>query len=150
MEQLFFSDAKLSKSRFGKGLNGQMPPRLQTTNDSSDFSRTRFVLRESWNTKYARQLLFNKPAITPFRAVTNSGDLLSRKNYSCGGSNQVALSKPGIKGAKVLMGHILNNCDGTGVYPSSCNVKYVYDSSDYTRFLKDREINIKYNDLVFG
>ncbi len=147
MEQLFFNDAKFSQSRFGKGITGKMPSRVQTTHDSSDFPQTRFVLRESWNTKYARQLLFNKPAITPFRAVTNSGDLLSRKNYSCGGSNQVAQSKPGIKG---MMGHILSNCDGTGVAPSSCNVKYVYDSSDYTRFLKQREMNVNYNDLTFG
>ena len=27
-------------------------------------------------------------------------------------------------------------CDGTGVQPSSCNVKYVYDSSDFIRFKK--------------
>jgi len=145
MEQLFFNDIKFSK----KGL-GKMPQRLQTTHDSSEFPLTRFVLRDSWNTKYTRQLAFNKSAITPFRAVTNSGDLLSRKNYSCGGSNQVAQSKPGIKGLKGMMGHILNNCDGTGIPASSCNVNYVYDSSDYTRFVKQREANVNYNDVSFG
>ena len=146
MQQIFFDGSKISYSHFGK-RSGKMSQRLQTTHDSSDFPLTRIIVRDSWNTNYSRQLLYNKSAITPFRAVTNSGDLLSRKNYSCGGSNQV--SRPCIKGIQSLMGHILNNCDGTGIPPSSCNVNYVYDSSNYTRFLKQRELNITYNELKF-
>lgn len=132
------------------GVRGQMPPRLQTTHNSSDFARTRFTLRDSWNTNYRRQIDARTSAITPFRAVTNSGDLLSRKNYSCGGSNQVSQSKPGIKGIQGVMGHVLDNCDGSGVPAATCNVKYVYDSSNYTQFRKQREMNVNYDDLTFG
>ena len=145
MNQWFFSDAVYSRSKYGKGVKGQMPQKVQTTQNSSEFARNRFALRDSWNTTYRRQIDSRTSAITPFRAVTNSGDLLSRKGYSCGGSNQPA--KPGSRGA---MGHVMNNCDGTGVPAAACNVKYVSDSSDYTRFCKQRELNVNYNDLTFG
>jgi hypothetical protein len=129
---------------------GIMPPRLQTTHDDSSFPMSRFVLRQAWNTTYNRQLGYTRSAITPFRAVTNAGDLLSRKNYSCGGNSQTPQSKPGMHGIKMRMGHVMNNCDNSSVPAASCNVKYVYDSSNYTRFRKEREMNVNYNDLTFG
>ena len=51
---------------------------------ADDFAQTRFTLREAWNTtRYSGQDgLGNKRIITPFRAVNNAGDVLSRKNYS--------------------------------------------------------------------
>ena len=98
----------------------------------------------SWNTTYKNQLGGSGAAATPFRIVTNSGDLLGRKNYSCGGSCQTSQSKPNIKGIKSRMGHILDNCDNSGVSSASCNVKYVYDSSDYTRFKKEQSLNQQY------
>jgi hypothetical protein len=33
---------------------------------------------------------------------------------------------------------------------AACNVKYVYDSSDYTTYLKQRAVVKNYNDLTFG
>jgi hypothetical protein len=33
---------------------------------------------------------------------------------------------------------------------AACNVKYVYDSSDYITYLKQRAINKNYNDLSNG
>jgi hypothetical protein len=33
---------------------------------------------------------------------------------------------------------------------ATCNGKWVYDSSDYTRFLKQQAFNKNYNDLTFG
>ena len=33
---------------------------------------------------------------------------------------------------------------------AACNVKYVYDSSDYTTYLKQRAVNKNYNDLSYG
>ncbi len=121
--------------------------RIQTTYDSSEIPMTRFVLRQAWNTRYNKSI---NRAITPFRAATNSGDLLSRRDYSCGGSCQTPQSIPGIKGIRSRMGHIVNNCDGSGIPPASCNVKYVYDSSNYIKFRKQREVNVNYVDQIFG
>ena len=100
----------------------------------------RFQLKNAWNTTYRKQLDKGnvKRIITPFRAVNNCGDLLSRQNYSCGGSSQVANSRPGLKGLR--LGAIFSNCDGTGVPPASCNTKYVYDGSDYVTYLKQRSM----------
>jgi hypothetical protein len=45
---------------------------------------------------------------------------------------------------------MFNNCDGTGVPASSCNVKFVADSSDYTKFKKQSAMNRNYNDASNG
>lgn len=100
-----------------------------------EFVNIRHALREAWNTKYKSQMGNNTLRITPFRAVTNSGDLLSRKNYSCGGSASIQ-SRPNVFGIKGHLGAILDNCDNSGIESSNCNVKYVYDSSDYVKYLK--------------
>ena len=136
--------------KLGSGLPGFIPQTLQTTNNYDEFAQTRFLLKEAWNTKYARQLDYQKAICTPFRAVNNAGDLLSRKNYSCGGPCQTFQSRPGLFGLKTHFGHIQDLCDGSGVPPSSCNGKYVYDSSDYSRYLKQKAINKNYNDLSYG
>ena len=41
-------------------------------------------------------------------------------------------------------------CDDSSVPASSCNVKYVYDSSNFTRFRKETAVNKGYNDTSFG
>ena len=76
--------------------------------------------------------------------------MLSRPAYSCGGPCQTFQSRPGMFGLRSAFGHIADNCDGTGIPPSSCNVKYVYDSSNYTRYMKEKAINKLYNDLSYG
>jgi hypothetical protein len=38
----------------------------------------------------------------------------------------------------------------TSIPAAACNVKYVYDSSDYTTYLKQKAINKNYNDLSYG
>ena len=40
--------------------------------------------------------------------------------------------------------------DGTGVPSATCNTKFVYDGSDYTRFRKLMAVNRNYNDAGFG
>jgi hypothetical protein len=52
-------------------------------------------------------------------------------------------------GLKHRFGAIQNVCDETAVPPSACNVRYVYDSSNYTKFLKERAMNKNYNDRSF-
>ena len=134
----------------GGGIRGIMPRPVVLHDNADSFAQTRFLLKDAWNTDYIRQLGSNKRIITPFRAVNNSGDILSRKNYSCGGSCQTFQSRPGMHGLKGLFGAIQSRCDGSGVPPASCNVKYVYDGSDYTTYLRQRAMNKNFNDRSFG
>jgi hypothetical protein len=137
----------------GGGLRGFMPRNIQKVDkDAEDFENVRYTLREAWNTSYSQELRNSnlKLAQTPFRAVNNSGDLLSRQSYSCSGPCQSFQSRPGLFGLKGHMGAIHSKCDGTGLPPASCNVKYVYDSSNYTTFLKQQATQRNYNDLSYG
>ncbi len=123
-----------------KGASIQKP---KPTVDTSERSRDRFVLRNAWNTNTLNRTgtvtigaVTSELKMGAFRAVNNAGDSLSRKNYSCGGSNMIS-SRPGVM---ILTtkdgGQDASNCDGTGVPPSTCNVKYVYDSSEFTKYKK--------------
>jgi len=129
-------------------VRGIMPRPTINQDKTEDYHQTRFLLRQAWNTKYISQLGAYKRVLTPFRAVNNAGDLLCRKNYSCGGPSQVASSRPGLSGLRI--GAIFSNCDGTNVPGSSCNPKYVYDSSNYTTYLKQKANVKNYNDTSFA
>jgi hypothetical protein len=148
----------------GGAIQGYMPQAVQT-NDKTypEFEQIRFTLKNAWNTTYPSQLRRNnlKQSITtPFRAVNNAGDLLSRENFSCGGSCQSFQSRPGLSGLKSHFGSISTSCTPSASYNSlqliknipaaACNVKYVYDSSDYITYLKQKAINKNYNDYSFG
>jgi len=134
-------------SVLGGGLPGFIPPSVITTDNYDEFAQMRFYLRESLNTNYLRQKTnygTKAAANTPFRLSTNAGDPLSRRNYSCGGVS-IQASRPRNHGLKNLYGSINSLCDGSGVEPSACNVRYVYDSSDYTRFKRSIAANKVYN-----
>lgn len=137
-------------SYLGGGIHGFIPQPLITTDRTVDVIQTRFLLREAWNNNYKRLADYKKTPVTPFRAVTNAGDLFSRQNYSCGGACQTYQSRPRLNGLKTRFGHIVSTCDATGVPPSSCNTKYVYDSSNYTRYMKEKAINQLYDDRSNG
>lgn len=139
-------------SPLGGGTRGFIPQAVSDTNNYDEYAQNRFSLRQSWNTLYPSQLKnsLRKRVITPFRAVTNSGDLLSRDYYSCGGPCQTFQSRPGLFGLRGGFGAIQSKCDNTNVPPATCNVKYVYDSSDYITYLKLNAINKNYNDLSNG
>ena len=134
----------------GGAIRGYMATSVMD-NDKSypNYEHIRFSLKQAWNTLYPSQLKASgkQRIITPFRAVNNSGDILCRENYSCGGSCQSFQSRPNMKGLSTRFGAIQSVCDGTFVPPASCNVKYVYDSSDYITFVKQQAINKNYNDL---
>jgi hypothetical protein len=136
-------------SNLGGGpFNGFSP--IQTINNfkNSEDVINRRVLRSGWNTSYATGTVNGKSrVVTPFRAVNNLGDFLERKNYVCGGPNQVNATYPGWKNR---IGSIISQCDGTGVPSSTCNVKFVADSSDYTKYRKLQSANHLYNDLKNG
>ena len=128
----------------GGSYNGLSSKQTVTSKRDSEGVINRRVVRDSWNTPYATGTYNgNKRVITPFRAVNNLGDFLSRQNYVCGGPNQVNASKPGMKSK---IGSMIMTCDATGVPASSCNTKFVSDSSDYVRFKKQRATNQNYND----
>lgn len=148
----------------GGAIQGYMP---QTTINVDkrypEYEQIRVILKQAWNTRYRAQLRRNnlKQSITtPFRAVNNAGDLLSRDNYSCGGTCQTYQSRPGLHGLKMRFGAIQKTCVPSSVNNSlqmienipaaACNVKYVYDSSDYTTYLKQRAVNKNYNDYSYG
>ena len=139
----------------GGGIRGFMArPIVDVDKDYVDYEQIRFTLRQGWNTNYQGELYAKfgttKSPVTPFRAVTNSGDLLSRQNYSCGGGCQTFQSRPNLKGLKQRFGAIQSLCDESTLPPASCNVKYVYDSSDYTTYLKQRATARNYNDISYG
>lgn len=120
---------------------------INGTNDSDDVM-TRKILRDSWDNSGASGAINGyRRVITPFRAVNHLGDFLARKNYVCGGPNQVHAERPGWKS---IIGSIISNCDGTGVPAGSGNSKFVSDSSDYTTFKRQTAVVNNYNDLSFG
>lgn len=148
----------------GGAIRGYMPPTTQLTDKRyPEYEHIRFTLKNGWNTSYPSQLRrnqLNKSIVTPFRAVNNAGDLMSRKNYSCGGSCQTFQSRPNMKGLKGHFGAVQNGCIPSDFYnslqmlrdipASACNGKFVYDSSDYVTYLKQRAVVQNYNDLTYG
>jgi len=149
----------------GGAIRGYMP---QTTINVDkrypEFEQIRFTLKNAWNTTYPSQLraanLPKRTITTPFRAVNNAGDLLSRENFSCGGSCQSFQSRPGLRGLNIRFGATSISCTPSTAYNSlqlnrsvpsaTCNVKWVYDSSDYITYLKQKAVNNNYNDLSYG
>ena len=123
----------LDASNLGGGkYNGYSPKQTINNYKDSEQSTIRFLLRSGWNTQNASSTINGRNrVITPFRAVNNAGDFLSRTNYSCGWLNT-------------------QNCDKSGIPPAACNTKYVYDSSDYIKFRKQQAVNRNYNDKSFG
>ena len=136
----------------GNGVYNGISPK-QTINCVKDSEQTRIrrILRNSWNTQYAVGTVNGHSRIaTPFRAINNLDDFLSRPDYFCGhGPNPVKSSYLG-KSLNFLAGSPQQTCDTTGVSGSTCNPKFVSDSSDYTTFKKQRAINSTYNDSSFG
>ena len=138
----------LGGSNLGGGFQGISPKQTINNNKNSEQVMTRRILSKSWNGAYATgQVNGRQRIVTPFRAVSNLGDFLARPDYICGGSNQVNASKPGMKGR---IGSIISHCDGTGIPSSTCNVRFVPDSSDYITYKKQRAIGQTYNDNSMG
>jgi hypothetical protein len=145
----------MSGSRsLGGGFRGIAPPPISngTMKGSSEYETTRFVLRKAWNGLAASKNVNGRaPAATPFRVVNNAGDYLSRENYTSGGSNQVTTAKRSITASwRSLAGGVHPTNDGTGIPSATCNTKFVYDGSDYTKFRRQMAVNRNYNDAGFG
>lgn len=138
----------LGGKALGGAIQGKSPKQTITNYKGSDQVMSRRLVVKSWNSAYATGLVNGKSRVTtPFRAVNNSGDYLSRVQYSCGGPNPTNADKPGWKSRIRSM---FSNCDGSGIPASSTNIKFVADSSEYSKFRKNRAINLNYNDSSFG
>jgi len=144
----------------GGGIKGRMPQTVLTHDNSDSFARQRFTLVNGFNTSKSTGALYPRRILTPFRAMNNAGDLLLRQNYSCGGSCQTQQSRPGLYGLSNSFGATSTSCqadifwspiqNNPKVPSGTCNGKYVYDGSDYTRFKKLQSVNRNYNDISFG
>ena len=144
----------------GGGIRGIMPQSVMDHNNSDEFARTRFYLKDAWNTSSTSGSSYPKRIVGPFRAVNNAGDILSRQDYSCGGTCQSYQSRPGLSGLRGRFGSISASCSPSALYSanqinaavpaSACNGKFVYDGSDYINFKKNQAINRNYNDRSFG
>ncbi len=159
-----FQNFVVNPKNSGGAIKGYMPQTTQNVDKRyPEFEQIRFTLKNAWNTTYPSQLRkahITKSITTPFRAVNNAGDLLSRENFSCGGSCQSFQSRPNMRGLKIRFGSTSISCTPSSAYNSlqlnrsvpsaTCNVKYVYDSSDYITYLKQRAVNKNYNDLTYG
>ena len=140
--------SNLGGTNLGGGINGISPKQSVTNYRSSENAMIRKQVVKSWNTQNATGTINGKNrVITPFRAVNNSGDFLSRQDYVCGGPNPNHLHRGGIRRNFRSM---FGNCDNSGVEAASTNVKFVYDHSDYIRYKKQEAMNQNYNDNSFG
>uniref|UniRef100_A0A6C0DQ55 Uncharacterized protein n=1 Tax=viral metagenome TaxID=1070528 RepID=A0A6C0DQ55_9ZZZZ len=138
----------MSNPALGDGIQGISP--IQTINNykDSEQSMIRRKLRTSWNNVNSQESINEIPRIiTPYRAVNNLGDYLSRQAYVCGGSNQVNASKPGWKSR---IGSIISQCDETGIAAGAGNQRFVSDSSDYITYKKQLAVQKGYNDSKNG
>lgn len=154
----------VDKKSPGGAIQGFMPQQTQTVDKKfTEFEQIRFTLKQAWNTRYPAQLrksgLKRQTITTPFRAVNNAGDIMGRLNYSCGGTCQTVQSRPNVHGIRQQLGGIQSTCVPSATYNSlqlndtipaaACNTRYVYDSSDFTRYLKQKAVNKNYNDLSY-
>lgn len=148
-------------SRFGFGMKGFSPQQVQDNDHTyADFEQPRFQVVQAWNNIYNRQIAATNATrpknqrvgrvITPFRAVNNAGDILSRPNYSCNTGCQTFQSRPNVHGLNQRFGSQKIQCDDTVVPAGTCNGKYVYDSSDYSTYLKQKALQKTYNNLSNG
>jgi len=148
-------------SNLGFGMKGFIPQQVQDNDHTyADFEQIRFQLVQSWNNSYRGQIALTNASrpmnqhvgrvITPFRAINNAGDILSRKDYSCNTGCQTFQSRPNLHGLKKNFGSQQVHCDGTSVPAGTCNGKFVYDSSDYSTYLKQKAIQKTYNNLING
>ena len=102
--------------KLGGGIPGLMPQSVVNHDNSDAFASTRFLLRDAWNTTSYSGSSNPKRITTPFRAVNNAGDLLSRENYSCGGSCQTFQSRPGLSGLRQRFGSTSTSCQQSVVW----------------------------------
>jgi hypothetical protein len=142
------AQTQTSTHNLGGPFQGYSARQTTVMYKDSENVMARRILRKAWNTPYAVGVVNGKTrAIGEFRAVNNLGDFLSRQNYVSGGPNQINKTFPGKTGR---IGSANSQPDGTGISASSCNPRFVPDSSDYITYKRQRAQNRTYNDVKNG
>ena len=126
-------------------INGISPKQTVTNYKDSEYTMIRKVIRTSWNNYDASS---RNRAASEFKTINNITDILSRKNYACG--NIPNPTQPNNVAWRSRIGSIVKNCDNSNVPCSNSNTKFVPDSSDYTKYRKQRSFNQNYNDISNG
>ena len=132
------------KNKFGGAMCGYSAPQISGGGDRTftDFISTRRWVNSAYGVKEV--CASQRQPITPFRAATHAGDPLSRQNYACHGTFQSPQNFPGVYGFRTSLGNQQFSCQPSVVYTpqqlnstvpaSACNVKYVYNGSDYVLY----------------
>ena len=148
---------KGSVSKLGGGVPGGRKVGYSNTMTGADVALKRKVLRKAFKTNTVKQASNMRAVCGPFRAANNMGDVLGRKNMSCGGCNQVNDTNSNVLNMRKADSVSNSSCNTLvfGVTPSqvplaSGNGKYVANSSDFTRFKHLSAMNLNYNDKSFG
>lgn len=120
---------------------GASVPKFGSVIDGNFRSMERDIVRQVWNTNcYNKGKSTSGPQIGGFRRVMNAGDYLARVNDGCGGSNQIT-NRPGSLVLSTKDG--VRRCNSE-IPVANTNVKYVYDSSDFIRYRREKSINKGY------
>ncbi len=133
-------------TNLGGGVQGLSTKQTKKGYKTNEDILTRRIIVKSWNNPFATGTVNGRNRITsPFPAIYNRTDFLSRKNYVCNVPNPIQESRTILKSN---MGSIINNCDGSGIPCANTNTKYVPDSSLYTTYKRQMVTNQNYNDLT--
>jgi len=146
-------------SVLGGGIPGGRPGAgFANSSFSSEDAMKRKILRKAFKSNNVKvQGGTIRSMVGPFRSAFSQGDVLSRVNQSCGGSNQV--NDVNSSKLRLSMGGSVSQKDchtlTKGVTPSEVplyygNQKYVSDSSLFTKFKGLMMIQKNYNDKSFG
>ncbi len=134
----------INLNTLGGGFQGISTKQTANSYKNSQDVLTRKIIIKSWNNQNASGNIKGYLRKTsPFPAIYNITDYLSRKNYVCNIPAPIQETRH-IRNSN--MGSIINNCDGTGVPCANTNTKFVADSSLYTTYKRQLAVNQNYND----
>lgn len=143
-------------SSLGGGRPGYVESGFGNTLVGGEVSLNRRKLRKAFKPNNVPKANV-KASCGPFRSAYNLGDPLSRRNMSCGGSNQVHDTNSRVLNHRMAdsvsnrdCGNITNGVTPLDVKLKSGNIKHVSDSSLYTQFKHLEAVNLTYNDKSGG
>lgn len=147
-------------SSLGGGIQGKVEASYGNTLSGSEVAMKRKILRKAFKTNMVKKdgaLTDRRSVAGPFRAAFHLGDPLGRKNFRCGGCNQVNDVNSNVLNSSLADGVSTQDCDKEvfGLTPKQVplegiNSKFVADSSLYTKFKHLSAVNLTYNDSTAG
>ena len=128
-------------------IQGISPVQTISSQKNSDEVMIRRQLRDVWNRPNAvGKINGHKRAASEFKSVANISDFLSREHYAAG--NIPNPSNTTHSNVFWKIGSIIKQIDNTGVACSNSNTRFVPDSSEFTKYRKQRAFNRNYNDYT--